>query len=288
MTSEEAAAGGIAARLADDTLRLPPTGRRIARALLENYPAAGLDTVASLASAAGVSAPSVVRFVSALGFESFRAFQDELRDELGGRDASALSQARVGRGRQGDPLDASRRAIAAGVEDTLGSAARSDFAAAVALLGAEGRRVTAVGGDYSRAAAAHLVAQLAPIRPEVRLLPGPSVLAAAELADARPGDVMVIFDFRRYQPRMAAIARRAAEAGGRVVLVTDRWRSPVAASAHVTLIARVESAGASDTLVPALALVEALSEAVERRRGEDALERLAAVDPIRRELDGLD
>ncbi|MEU8282575.1 MurR/RpiR family transcriptional regulator [Micrococcus luteus] len=279
--------GGTIAERLEGREGLTPAGELVARALLADYPAAGLDTVASLAQTAGVSAPSVVRFVSALGFSGFRAFQDALRDELAGRDASALSQARTAGRRTGEPIDAARRALVEGLDATIGRAPRAELAAVVALLSAPGRRLLAVGGDYSSAAAAHLVAQLAPLRPGVRQLPPSVLLTAIELADLERGDVVVIFDVRRYQPRMRRIAEVAGDRGARIVLVTDRWRSPVADLADHVLIARVESAGASDTLVPALGLVEALSEAVERRLGQEGIDRLARIDPIRLALEGL-
>jgi DNA-binding MurR/RpiR family transcriptional regulator len=72
---------------------LSPTERRIARALLADYPSAGLGTTSSLASAANSSAASVIRFCAHLGFDSFGQMQDRLRDELTTRSASPLDRA---------------------------------------------------------------------------------------------------------------------------------------------------------------------------------------------------
>lgn len=287
MSVGEGSSSTIAERLERETQYLPPSGRRVARALLARYPAAGLDTVASLAHEANVSAPSVVRFITALGFDSFRDFQDVLRDELGGRDASALSQARAMPSRPGDPLAATKGALVTGIEESLPSQMDGDFFTAVTLLADSTRRVATIGGDYSSGAAAHLVAQLAPLRANVQLVNSSSLLAAAAVADIQKNDVWVLFDLRRYSPRIFDLANFARERGATILLVTDRWRSPIDRICDVALVVRVESAGASDTLVPALALVEALSEAVERRRGGAALERLTIVDRVRRGLDGL-
>jgi hypothetical protein len=65
--------------------------RRIGRALLASYPAAGLDTAGRLAAAAGVSTASVVRYVASLGFAGYREFQDALREELDDRTFSPLT-----------------------------------------------------------------------------------------------------------------------------------------------------------------------------------------------------
>ncbi|TVZ75451.1 RpiR family transcriptional regulator [Streptomyces sp. BK340] len=65
----------VAERLRRLQDRLSPAVLKIARALTANYPAAGLDSASGLASYAGVSAPTVVRFVARLGFNGYRHFQ---------------------------------------------------------------------------------------------------------------------------------------------------------------------------------------------------------------------
>jgi DNA-binding MurR/RpiR family transcriptional regulator len=49
--------------------------RQLAAAMLDNYPVSGLGTIADLAAKAGVSAPTVVRLVSKIGFKGFAEFQ---------------------------------------------------------------------------------------------------------------------------------------------------------------------------------------------------------------------
>lgn len=74
---------------------LSPAERKIARALTANYPAVGLESASGLASQAGVSAPTVVRFVARLGFDGYRHFQQSLRAEVQARHASPLTLAPV-------------------------------------------------------------------------------------------------------------------------------------------------------------------------------------------------
>ena len=69
-------------RLTDGSVQLTPSDLKVARALLADYPAAGLNTVAHLAAIAGVSGPTVVRFVSRLGFDGFSSFQRALLGEV--------------------------------------------------------------------------------------------------------------------------------------------------------------------------------------------------------------
>src|SRR5262245_53161577 len=56
--------------------------RKAAQTLIANYPLIGLRTVAEFSNQAGVSSPTILRFVSRLGFQSYPEFQGALQDEL--------------------------------------------------------------------------------------------------------------------------------------------------------------------------------------------------------------
>ena len=68
----------IADRIGD----MPAGERRAAQTLVANYPLIGLKTVADFSVAAGVSSPTILRFVSRLGFQNYPEFQAALQDEL--------------------------------------------------------------------------------------------------------------------------------------------------------------------------------------------------------------
>src|ERR1700740_1249405 len=61
---------------------LTPAERKVARPLLARYPAAGLESTAALAAAAGTSKPTVLRLLDRLGFGSYPEFQERLRAEV--------------------------------------------------------------------------------------------------------------------------------------------------------------------------------------------------------------
>jgi len=87
VTAQGGLAEGIRRRLGECS----PAERKVGRVLLAAYPSAGFETVARLAERAGVSGPTVVRFVNRLGFRGFPDFQQALREELAERTASPLS-----------------------------------------------------------------------------------------------------------------------------------------------------------------------------------------------------
>lgn len=119
----------VADRIQRQFGQLTPAERKPARLLLSNYPLIGLETLASYADRAGVSHPSVLRFVGKLGFAGYAPFQAALRAELAARLQSPLGKRPAdddGASDTGDFLqrfaDASRNNIRQTVESLLAQA----------------------------------------------------------------------------------------------------------------------------------------------------------------------
>ena len=72
----------LADRITASLPSLTNAERRAARALLARYPTAGMETVAHFAERAGVSGPTILRFIAKLGFEGYADFRSALREEL--------------------------------------------------------------------------------------------------------------------------------------------------------------------------------------------------------------
>src|SRR3954466_9100420 len=72
----------VAARTGAALPTLSKAERRVGRALLADYPSAGLASAARLAERAEVSPPTVLRFAQSLGYEGFTDLQVALRAEL--------------------------------------------------------------------------------------------------------------------------------------------------------------------------------------------------------------
>ena len=97
----------------------------------------------------------------------------------------------------------------------------------------------------------------------------------------RKTDVLVVFDYRRYQPDTIDSAKVAASRGCNVVLFTDQWLSPASAFARQVLVTSVETVGPFDSLVGATAVVEAIVAAVLRRLGPRAEARMQNLERLR-------
>ncbi|MFK0007857.1 MurR/RpiR family transcriptional regulator [Paenarthrobacter sp. NPDC090520] len=262
--------------------RFSPSETKVARALLATYPAAGLETVADLAARAKVSAPTVLRFTSALGFEGYAAFQKALVREVHEEMGSPLRRlsepdSNDGRARVGSDSTA---VLVDGLVNTFQALPESEMRTAVKLLADRRLNVHLIGGRFSSVLATYLNTHLVLMRPDVRLVPGSGHEKMSALLDLGRRDVLVVFDFRRYDRDVIEFANIASRGGTHVILFTDPWLSPAAEVAEAVLTARVEAPSPFDSFVSAMAVVEQTIAAVADHIGRPARERLTRIEAM--------
>ncbi len=249
---------------------LTPSERRVARALLAGPPTVGLESSSRLASRAGVSGPTVSRFVQRLGFENYAAFQRATHQDVADR---VMSPVEVYRRHQPqaaveDVLSETGDALSRAVASTIRALSPADLDRATAMLADDRRKVIAVGGWFSHVLADYLAALLREFRPGVRSVSPTASERATTIADVTRRDVVVVFDFRRYERDTLELAHAVRDAGARIILFTDPWLSPVAEIAEATLPAQVIGPSPFEILTPTLALVETLMTSVANALGE--------------------
>jgi len=272
---------GVTERIRRSLGDLSKAERRVARTLLSGPPTIGLESVSSLASHAGVSGPTVSRFVSRLGFDNYAAFQHALLEDLSARVLSPIDVYHSHEtGSDHPPLELAAGALAEAVSGTLAQLSPPDFERAVSLLAGERHRVLVTGGWTSHLLAAMLTSLVRPFRSGVLHVPSLAAERAASLADLARGDVVVLFDFRRYELDTFEFARLARDRGGRLVLLTDPWLSPIADLADAVLPAQVDGPSPFESLTPTVALVETLVTEVARELGAAGTARLGRYGSI--------
>jgi len=280
VTGHETRVGELVRQRLND---LSPAERKLARVLLASYPIAGLESVARFAERAQVSPPTVTRFITKLGFRGYPEFQETLRHEVQARLSSPLTRyrgdqpARATDSVLSDALDVAAENLKATV-DVL---SHRDVNEAVEIIGDVRRRVLVLGGRVSAPLARYLAAQLHLLRPGIGLVDSERSGPAQQLIDMRKGDVLVVFDYRRYQADTIESARVAAAQGCNVILFTDPWLSPASGFARQVIVTSVDMVGPFDSLVGAMAVVEGVVAAVLSRLGPRAQSRMQSLERLR-------
>jgi DNA-binding MurR/RpiR family transcriptional regulator len=270
-------------RLVHGGLSLSKAEVKVARELLANYPAAGLSTISRLAAVAGVSDPTVLRFTSRLGYASYGALQEALLAEVAAHMRSPLTIA-TATPRTDRPANVYESLFAATLAQL--EAARNEtppevLDAAVAILADPKARILCLGGRFSRFLAGILQRCLQHLRPGTELIDGTAADLIDRLADIGPKDVLAVYDYRRYQADTVRFASEAAARGARIILFTDRWKSPIARIARVCLTVPIETSSPFDTMVTPLAQTEAVVAGLTAKLGDAWRERAEAIERVR-------
>ncbi|UIJ33763.1 MurR/RpiR family transcriptional regulator [Allobranchiibius sp. GilTou73] len=275
MPTEPSASSTVDARVHQMMDGLSDAERRVARRLLADYPACGLGTSHSLAAEAGVSAPTVVRLATRLGFTGFSDMQRALRSEVSSG-ASSPVQRTIAQSHDPHGPTPFAEAMQRRAEAVTATARRlppSELDSAIGLITGCTKQILITGGFFSRSIAQVLALQLSQVRGDVVYVDDPLRHDAGLILDARRRSVLVLFDLRRYEPASLELAQQVKASGLDVILITDRWMSPVAAVADVVLTAEVEAVP-FDTFVGLLALVETIVESVMSRMGAQGIRRM--------------
>ncbi len=255
--------------------QLSPAERKAARALLADYPSAGLVSAASLARAAGTSTPTVLRLIARLDIGSFADFQTRLRAEV-----SHQLNAPVNRAQQvpapGMEESVFHRSVVQRtelVERLFATVPPGEFERAVEALSAKPRSVLVSGGYFSTYVAEILAMQLDQLIPGALYAAEPLSRDVGRYLSLRKDSVVIVFDLRRYELTSKQATALAREKGATVIVITDEFLSPCAEDADIVLPVAV--AGIPfDSFAALVVLVEALVEGVFHRVGERAIRRM--------------
>ena len=259
---------------------LTQSERKFANSLLGNYPSGGLASITVVAANAEVSTPTVARMVQKLGFKGYPSFHAALLKELQAK-VSGPTQRRANWASEAPEshlLNRFAQAVTNNLEQTFSNIDSEQFDAAVKLLADANGRLYVVGGRITRALADYAFTHLQAIRPRVTNMTSSSATWPHYLLDMSDGDVLLMFDIRRYETNLQRLAELAASRGVTVVLITDQWASPAAKVADQVFTCWVELPSAWDSNLATMMMLEALIAAVQEEIWPETRKRFERLD----------
>ena len=257
-----------------------PAERKIANHLLRNYPMAGLVSITELSTACEVSTPTVMRTLKRIGFTSFISFQKTLKAEL----SKSLSDpiAKHGQWATGTPkehiLNQSAESVVSNLRDTMNQISFETFDQVVDLLADQNRSLHLAGGRITHSFSDYLGTHLEVIRKSVFKLPLSVSLWSHHLLNIEKGDVLMVFDVRRYEADLFSLVELAKKKDAIIVLFSDQWLSPIARYSDYTFPIRIEAPSGWDSGVATLFVIEALITAVESKLWPEASKRIQELE----------
>lgn len=272
----------VRARIVEIEAGLTVTERKLSAALMADYPFAGLDSIQSFAERTRTSAPSISRFVTKLGFNGYQEFQRSLIDEVRESKRSPLDLHQGDRQMQGGFLEDYFARTRTLLDEAAQAVSAYQFERICDLLRDERRGIHIIGGRISDALAFYLARHLCQIRGNVNKLSADPESWPADLLRMKPRDILFVVDFRRYQPSLLQLASRASsDCNAGVVLLTDKWMSPIARHATEVVALPIESGTVWDSYAAALVMIEAMLIRIAERDWDRTRQRISRWDDLR-------
>jgi DNA-binding MurR/RpiR family transcriptional regulator len=267
-------------RLTADFDALPGRLRQAARWVLDHPADVALLTTREQARRAGLMPATLTRLAQRLGLSGYeelrRLFAVSIRrrpESFHGRAAELIAR----HGEEGDAALA--QDLFAALGDHLGELSSPQSIArlqAAAALIAGATRVICFG-LRSAFPAAFMLDYVRQLIGEASLLADAAGGRGIDaLREAGPGDVLFCISVNPYTRLTVQAAEFARARGAMVVAITDSALSPLAKLADATVLVRTETPSFFHTMTPAFAAVEALGALIAARRGQPALDALAA------------
>lgn len=272
----------VASQIRDKIDQLTRSERQLADIILKNYPVSGLGTITTLANDADVSTPTVARMVQKLGFSGFPEFQAALRGELNEKISGPIARRKAwaNNAPEAHLLNRFTDSVTSNIRQTLSEIDTATFERACAMLGDTDRAIYIVGGRITRALADYFFLHMQVIRPRVVHINSNSNAWPHYLLDVNEGDVLVIFDIRRYENSTLRLAEAAKDRGAKIILFTDQWQSPVSEIADIYFANRIAVPSAWDSSVTGMLLCEIIIAYVQEQHWEHTRERMEELDAL--------
>ena len=264
---------------------LTPSQKRIAEGIVDDLEFVAFATVDKMAAKLGVSPSTVVRFAYRLGLEGYHDLQaririivrSQIRSSQDGSEIGALAHL------SDSPLGES---VGRDLEQLTRTASGLDpvvFDQVVKAL--EGARRVFVSGDVTSYSVAYFFAlALDRARGGTRLVRADGE-GAGRVVDMDESDAVIAFTFPPYSRSVLKVVDLAVERGARTVGVTDRAISPVGQRVEFVLPTLVAGLGPQNTLVPAMAVANALVNGLILSDADKAMTRYGAVNHVLHDWD---
>lgn len=267
--------GNILEKLIAIKSSLPNKQKQLCTYILENQQEMSLLTVKELASNAGVGTTTVMRLIKLLGYDSFFDMKkDFYHIQVEYSDKWDSVQKSFGESDENESyvtLSSVAQESISLIEKSVSPHLVENFELAMDLI-ANAERINLLGLRPYRAVAIYLEILIEEFYSKTRQLSNDSDTMIDRILQFNSDEVLVLFGFAPYTQRTIDAAMIAHRQKVPIVLITDYLSCPLAPYAEVIL--RVEPSEKHFTVVPVIALVEAIVIELGRRNSRVSIQRI--------------
>ena len=262
-------------KISDQAPSLTPSERKLVETVIESPTVAALGTAGELAKSVGVHEATASRLAKKLGFESYAAFRDALREEfIATRETATRFEKTIATSTSETILGklAQEEAQALGrIEEFI----RPEQIAVIAELLMGARRIFIYGYGNAEVLALMLVKRFRRFGKDVHQLDGAPRDLAEQMLGLGARDVVLSFAFRRPPRGYSALVETAREAGATTIIISGQSGALLAPRPdHLLAAPRSGDPDAFQTLTVPMTVCNAIVIAAGLTAKEESLKKL--------------
>ncbi|MED3727417.1 MurR/RpiR family transcriptional regulator [Priestia filamentosa] len=258
---------------------LPKKQRQLCDYILKNTQSIGLITVKELATNANVGISTVMRTINSLGYENFNDLRKDIYDESFPSNSrwalkKSITEVQKEEGRDPTLIQVWKESVNL-LNKSLDADLMENFEITIDVI-EKSSHINILGSRPYKATALYLEQLLGEFYSKIRQLSHDTEVIYDRILQFEKDEILVVFAFEPYTNRIIEAVKLAHELGNRIILITDYISCPVIPYASVIL--KVEINKEQFSLVPIIALIEALVIEIGKRSSKESIERLKKLE----------
>lgn len=265
---------------------LPKRQRHLCDYVLKNYQSLGLVTIQELSRESGVGVSTVMRTIHSLGYSNFNDFRKDIYDESLTENTNSQWKLRtsledVVEGKEYEhTLVSMYKESVSLLDKSLNEDLLESFDKAIDML-VQAKCINIYGTRPYKPVALYFEQLIGEFYPKVRQLSHDSEIVFDKVLQIEKDEVLLVFAFEPYTERIIRAAKVAHELDIPIILITDHISCPIIK--YATTILKIEVSEDKFSIIPTIALAEAMVIEFGKRFSGDSIEKLNKLEKILKE-----
>jgi len=277
-------------RLADaisaNTAKLTPSDRKIADYLLRLFPLGFMQNASEIADELDINTTTVTRFFPKIGYSNIKEARADFRQDIQFMVNSPLDRLRSG---NQEPTAAGNRISDAveqdfaNIRNTLSLVKQEMIDTFFKLIDDPVQKIFILGTRKELSLAYYLSIQMSFFRENLVFLSPDSIVH--QLADLESGDLLIIFDFRRYSRLHEQAGEFASNSGARIIVFADSPIAPSLSLADCHFLVNTVGPAAFDSYTAGMTLINFIIAQMIEKYEQKLADKQARVDSLNKRFD---
>lgn len=257
---------------------LPKKQRALCNYIIENYQSLGLLTVAELAKAANVGISTVMNVTRKLGYHSYAELRKDLYEVSSSSTWWHLKESfRIDERFPSSALSNVLEEVHDILSKSLTPSLIENFHKAIRYI-LDAKTVHILGLRTSKPIALYFEQLLQEFYPKTRQISFDSEFVYDRILTFDPNDILFVIAHSPYTNLTLEATQFCYQQGNHIILLTDHLSCPI--TPYASAILKVEASKNQYTIVPSIALVEALVIEIGRQTSDQSIQHLEKIESI--------